>query len=231
MISLDSLSIELTRRCNMECEHCLRGEPQNMDLNPAHVSELFGHLTYISSLTLTGGEPSLRPDLIEHIADIGRDSGVGIGNFYIATNGKKVSDEFLMAVLKLYLTCEENDYSELAVSVDNHHEEIPPENLKRVKAFQFGGLREISSPSSWRGIIDQGRAEGWGDRELSPEEFEIDDWGEDDTRINGTLYLNVHGQIIAGCDWSYDNQPEHFICHANEFSLERMEEFIDANTP
>ena len=28
----DNIMIEVTRRCNLRCEHCMRGEPQNIDM-------------------------------------------------------------------------------------------------------------------------------------------------------------------------------------------------------
>ena len=34
-IYVESLVIEVTRRCNMRCEHCLRGDAQNLDISTA----------------------------------------------------------------------------------------------------------------------------------------------------------------------------------------------------
>jgi len=38
---LEYLVIEVTRRCNLRCDHCLRGDPQNLDLDVSLVSRLF----------------------------------------------------------------------------------------------------------------------------------------------------------------------------------------------
>ena len=30
------------------------------------------------------------------------------------------------------------------------------------------------------------------------------------------IYLNVDGQIINGCDWSYDNEKTHILCNVED---------------
>lgn len=32
-VYFDSLAVEATRRCNMHCAHCLRGEAENKDIS------------------------------------------------------------------------------------------------------------------------------------------------------------------------------------------------------
>ena len=56
-ISVNNLIIEITRKCNMNCEHCLRGNSQNIDVNFEHVEKLFSQIDYISTLSFGGGEP------------------------------------------------------------------------------------------------------------------------------------------------------------------------------
>jgi len=47
-----NLVIEVTRRCNMECEHCLRGEAENVDMDIKYIEKLFQKIDYISTLSL-----------------------------------------------------------------------------------------------------------------------------------------------------------------------------------
>jgi MoaA/NifB/PqqE/SkfB family radical SAM enzyme len=63
MLSLDNVIIEITRRCNMKCEHCLRGAQQRLDIPDDVLSKFFLRIrdSYINHLCLTGGEPSLAP--------------------------------------------------------------------------------------------------------------------------------------------------------------------------
>ena len=66
-IQLDSLVIEVTRRCQLKCEHCLRGNAQKRDMSRDYIKDLFKKVGYISNLTFTGGEPSLVPHIIQMI--------------------------------------------------------------------------------------------------------------------------------------------------------------------
>lgn len=57
-IYVNYLAIEVTRRCNMKCEHCLRGDAQNLDISTAVLSGIAKHI-HPASVIFTGGEPSL----------------------------------------------------------------------------------------------------------------------------------------------------------------------------
>ena len=51
--------IKVTRRCNMCCAHCLRGNGQNLDIKPEYIDKFFDKFrpgASISSITYTGGE-------------------------------------------------------------------------------------------------------------------------------------------------------------------------------
>lgn len=57
-----NLILEVTRRCNMNCAHCLRGDAQNMDADPALIPKIFDGIDDIDTITFTGGEPALNTD-------------------------------------------------------------------------------------------------------------------------------------------------------------------------
>lgn len=42
-IYVNYLAIEVTRRCNMKCNHCLRGDAQNLDISTAVLSGIAKH--------------------------------------------------------------------------------------------------------------------------------------------------------------------------------------------
>ena len=51
--------IEVTRRCNMNCAHCLRGDAQNLDISIDVIDRFFDAFANgadISTITFTGGE-------------------------------------------------------------------------------------------------------------------------------------------------------------------------------
>ena len=68
-ITLDALAIELTRRCNMACGHCLRGDAQSIDLDRRHIDALLDQTQMVGKLVLTGGEPTLAAETIEYVAE------------------------------------------------------------------------------------------------------------------------------------------------------------------
>ena len=38
---------EVTRRCNLSCEHCLRGDAQNLDMTKETVDKVLDHIESI----------------------------------------------------------------------------------------------------------------------------------------------------------------------------------------
>ena len=98
-MELSNVIIEITRQCNMACEHCLRGEPENIDIQKEYIDSFMSKVDYISNLTITGGEPSLKPKLIEYIIKSAKKHRTSINSFYIATNAKKITHEFVKSLI------------------------------------------------------------------------------------------------------------------------------------
>ena len=68
-IYVNYLAIEVTRRCNMKCNHCLRGDAQNLDISTAVLSGIAKHI-HPASVIFTGGEPSLK--ILRGLSFLGR---------------------------------------------------------------------------------------------------------------------------------------------------------------
>ena len=66
IISYGNLCLEITRRCNMACAHCLRGDAQNVDMSHEIIDRALENVLSIGSLTFTGGEPSLNVDAMRY---------------------------------------------------------------------------------------------------------------------------------------------------------------------
>ena len=132
---IPDLMIEITRNCNMDCYHCLRGEKQNLDIDLSYIEILFNRISSIGILTITGGEPSLKPNIINWIILLAKRYNVAIENFYIATNGKRVFDKFLVSIIHLYNYCSDNEISSIKVSCDDYHE--ISEEAEKLKVFSF----------------------------------------------------------------------------------------------
>lgn len=223
-MNIDSLIIEVTRRCNMECGHCLRGDAQNMDIQLKHVKSIAQKLSHVGTITFTGGEPSLASGKILEILEIFKKNDVSVGNFYIATNGKAVGDDFFLACAYWYAFCDDNEITSVSLSNDMHHEDLKASPI--LSAFTFFHKRD------WKGdnVIAEGHAEDWGERPRpDPDQYEVEtEWHPEGEIREGDVYLNCKGNIVAGCDFSYATQddPKYIVCHVTKFSLNAVKEFV-----
>lgn len=226
-VYIDSLVIEVTRRCNMTCEHCLRGDQQSMDMDIEYVNELFKKTSYISTITFTGGEPSMAYSTIDQILESAKIYGVDVGNFYIATNAKSIPDGFLLTLINLYVYCDDNEVSQVEWSNDPYHENDETA-IEKLKVFSFTGPKYSQEyPMTERSIIAEGKADDFGHRFMKREVFETDT--EYNQIMEGNLYLNCLGNVIAGCNWSYESQEEedNIICHVGDFGIDKVEKFTE----
>lgn len=127
-LSYDLLEIELTRKCNMSCEHCLRGEAQDVTLSRECIDSFMQQTRQINQLSFTGGEPSLCVDTMRYFLDKMKERNVFLGDFSIILNGKLQSPE-LVEVLKDYSRYigqwqQEYDpclYMKVGISQDQYH--------------------------------------------------------------------------------------------------------------
>ncbi len=232
-LNLGSLIIEITRKCNFQCSHCLRGTQQNRVINLKHVKTLFQKVNYISTITFSGGEPFLYPEKIMGILKLAKEYEVEIGNFYIATNGTIQGDKILLCILKWYQYCTENEISMIKISMDYHHQanwksdQTKYDIISFWKAFSFVEFNEHDYTS----YVQEGFAQfKTGRPAYVSSELDVD-MVYDNFQINldNEIYLNCNGHIILGCDLSYDSQTRHIFCHVehfNELAMKAGEKYV-----
>jgi len=205
---INSCIIELTRKCNMTCSHCLRGKAQNLDIKKEHITKMLENVSYISTVTFSGGEPSLNIGAINHFIDECKRLNVSVNSFYIATNGKETTDEFILAIMNLYLLCEDNEVSQVHYSNDYYHiqEDYKP-NIEKLEVFKFFS-KKYEKDGEHKYMINEGNFKenfNYG-RPVNIHQLELED-----NRIDGDFYLNVNGDIICCCDLSYENQEFNIV--------------------
>jgi hypothetical protein len=208
---LSNITLEVTRRCNMACDHCLRGDAQNMDMTTEVVDRLLDavHGHGIGHITFTGGEPTLNIPIIRYVADQLKERGVGLGSFYVVTNGKVESIELVHALIDLYVMSDEKEMCGLVISNDQYHEGYDnPQMYPALKFFNPDG----HGPSDERYVISEGRANemGFGGRSYTPETLELD-VNDDYVSVGSTLHVSANGNVFPGCDASYDRIDEETI--------------------
>ncbi len=227
-MNIYEIVIEVTRRCNMKCAHCLRGKPQNKTQKEEHLRNLLRQVSYISTVTFSGGEPTLPSglEMINKFIDLCHNYEVDVGNWYIVTNGKVWRKELPRTIWRLNNLCSDNEISGIDVSDDQFHESNAIEREDFIYQLEEGLYEEgldpheeinINRRGEIHSVINEGNAKEnfIGHRDMIGESliYHYNDWEMDISE--GTLYLNCNGDLILGCDWSYESQEtqaEHFIC-------------------
>ena len=146
------LLFEVTRRCNLKCAHCMRGDAQNIDLTKEHVDAFFNlnQIRSINYLAFSGGEPTLNPGIISYTVDKIIDEHIPVYSMGLITNGQLYSEEIVSAFNKFtdYRRKEDMDryakknleslikeaktkkYTFIGFSVDQYHKDMNPDIKK-----------------------------------------------------------------------------------------------------
>lgn len=88
------LFIDITRKCNRNCIHCMNGEPEDQSISNETIDALLDQTSYIWDLYIAGGEPLLALDRIRYILDGIRERGIVVEKFRVVTNGTIRSEEY-----------------------------------------------------------------------------------------------------------------------------------------
>lgn len=215
--------VEVGRKCNRQCAHCLRGAMEDVTIDIEYVKHIINQVSYIGCITFTGGEPTLYSKEIAEIVDYIVDNHVEVGGFYIASNGEIYSHELMTALIKLYahsLEFGDNELTAYDVSNDQFHSPNP-DVIAKLKAFSFFSQRnEIPA----KGLIAEGFAKDTGYRYLNyDKKFYVSEYpdydGEDTVYEFDMLYLNALGKMLADCDYSFASQRNIDAPAYNEISL------------
>lgn len=214
--SCGSFVIEITRRCNMGCAHCMRGDAQNVDISEKVIDAALSKVESISSLTLTGGEPSLNVPAVRYITRRLKELNIPLGNAYIVTNGKEVSNDFIFACLELFMLADEPEYNGLALSQDVFHEDVPMENVSKLRQLTAFTGEDKNTDFDRVPLLDLGRARNlnsFAKRGPVHDAFTaIVDNGILDLS-ESTLTVTVNGDLLTECDYAYDDTDG--ICIGN----------------
>ena len=223
---LSSIVVEVTRRCNMCCAHCMRGDAQNADLDVDRLRVFLKDVAAIGSITFTGGEPTLNVQAIMDTLNICREYGISVNSFYVVTNGKTIPNEFLTAMIEWYAYCVdcygEPDYCGVALSQDIYHDDILSENVAKLRALSFFRPDDKKTRDWGRyAMLNLGRARelngNINKREPSPtrdyEMSELVQSFENEIDVSDvTLAFTVNGDILADCDYEYSSTDDIKLC-------------------
>lgn len=223
-LHLNEFVIEITRKCNMKCAHCLRGDAQKRDIHKEYITKVLEDVSSIGSLTITGGEPTLNIPAIRFILDELKRLEIPVSYFYMVVNGRKTcqSIEFLHLLIEMYMYQDEKDECLPMIQMSNDKYHSHPNEQKESKEFlsmlSFFSCRNDEYKMS--NIIAEGRGYDLGgfksldySKEVYANEY------EDTIEVDTMIYLNAKGQICNNCDYSYVTQDNLYLFDVNETSF------------
>ena len=241
-IQAQEIIFEITRRCNMKCQHCLRGATQRKDISKKTITTVLEQIEggSIRTLFFSGGEPLLKPELIQFAFDEVQRLGIDVDQFGLVTNGLIYSPEIVELIMDMadyalgtdiYEEDEDDkNYFYLGVSADRWHENDRNVNQEKrydrnTKRFFRLGFAQWHGSSSGLAIAE-GRAKSWG--ATQPYETTIRPYEYDGViQVEEHLYVNVNGQVVSDCNLSYKSQDKKALCSADgltEYLKKKIEE-------
>lgn len=104
-MKVDSLYLEITRNCTIECEHCLRGDKEQKNMTPETLENILKNIREIKTLLLSGGEPLLAITILESLPKLIEKYHIKIETIGIISNGTVCSNRHIEALEKIKESC------------------------------------------------------------------------------------------------------------------------------
>lgn len=203
---ISNLVLELTRKCNLRCAHCMRGPAQRMNMSREILWRIFRQIDGIGHLTLTGGEPSLGVEVIEQMIQEMFWSKPNIQYFYCISNGRTHNryTRFLKALDRLYDWCSEKCSCCLTLSTDQFHGledrqlwkfydsewEHPYFHLEKHRKHIYNIIDEGYAHKHQMGVVPSIQQKPW----------IIDGQGD---VMDHEVCISANGNVTSCCDMSY----------------------------
>lgn len=151
-IFFGGLNLEITRRCQLKCAHCLRGDAQDVDMSKEVIDSILDQCAGIFDVFFTGGEPTLNIDAMDYFLREVQRRNIPLGGLGFVTNGISIPDtlkEFLLRAYDYITACRTSCEAfridatiakhyriNIGISVDNYHTGSNPEAAKEIyKSF------------------------------------------------------------------------------------------------
>lgn len=202
-----SIILEVTRKCNLSCEHCLRGSAENKTISDLVLSQLAKEDLY--SLTLTGGEPTLVPDIFQKF----RQYRIFPEKLWFCTNGKVFKKTFIEEYASFIYDFKVDGC--FAVSTDPYHDTDRSNYHKYCDLAESLGLERPSEHGpGYENTIEEGRC-AYG-KQLSEMKYE---W---DQEVNEDIYITVDGDVLYGCNWSYKRMKKLVLGNIKDESIKSI---------
>jgi organic radical activating enzyme len=217
-IIINILELEVTRKCNLKCAHCLKGDACNVSMDLSTIDSVFKQVDTIETLSLCGGEPFLVPETIRYIVRKAKEYGVIINNWDLITNGTIYSDNVIDVLFELDDYCTDKDDNGLSgrieISSDEFHEEAITKLGKRVELILkrniimnklllpwYSGVRQLKEY-----IVNDGRSLNLNRKKgnIKVRKYNLTAL-DDEIKVFPCIYISTNGIVTIGTS-SYENQ-------------------------
>ena len=91
----NEVALEITRRCPLNCDHCLKGEQQLKGMSREVMEEFFENVMGIRTLSLASGETTFAIKKLKILNEVLREYKPTVEKIFIYSNGIKVTDEYI----------------------------------------------------------------------------------------------------------------------------------------
>lgn len=115
-----ALCIEITRRCNRKCLHCMRGEAQEITMSEEVINKVFQDIQDVTQITFGSGEALLEVDRILYFINKLINSSWTTKKLAVITNGT-IKDSRIIDAFKDYCI-NKNGMAYLDISSDQFHD-------------------------------------------------------------------------------------------------------------
>lgn len=133
-----NMNIEITRKCNFACEHCMRGDAQNITITKEIIDRIFEEIQDVKGfINLTGGEPLIAIDMIEYFVNKLIESKWEPSFLGFVTNGNVVSSNQKIIDLLCRLAEKKNIKCSIGISIDEFHTKFDKENATAKLTYDF----------------------------------------------------------------------------------------------
>lgn len=228
---VQDLFLEITRKCNLKCAHCLRGNAQNKSMSEEIIQAVFRNIKTINTLTIAGGEPSLAINILNTIRNEILWNDVDVQNIFLVTNGKRLSKPLLKAYDNIYKLCSDNSISAFCISNDMYHQTargfhrpvydyqdiIYAQNDYDCLSLPEDKIYEHTRKNENMRILARGRAKEWGDNnEPYLDCLKVDNLDEPES-IYGEMYVCYNGDVVGDANMCYNDMKKYIRGNVLEF--------------
>lgn len=230
-VQVDSLIINITDLCNMNCKFCLRGDFSGRKMDLSLIPKIFDGISSIGSITITGGEPAMYEEAITAIVDYIEKSDIDVNGFYIVTNGKVYSQVIVDCVKRVLFRYISANYKgrQIVEKIKGGYKldtnvEVPlnmddemyafgvsvsldkyhdPISVENYLKYRYSGIYSHSKEQEDVYVLARGRGENIpGARARAIREIYIE--ADEDYITTEELYVTIGGKVFADCDISYE---------------------------